>query len=245
MGKKKIKEKGIINFYELEEVKKHAYNYVNPNYNFQKMPLKHPLRMVICGASGSGKSNILLNIIQQMNNTFEKVIIFTQDKDEQLYNYLEEKLDPDLFEIFEGIQSVINYNFDNLDAKQHLIIFDDMCIETEKKQDDIKQLYIRGRKMAHKCGISLIYLTQSYFQTPPVIRKQMTSLILRKINGKRDASNILRETSIDTTTKQLLNIYEKCCDPENIKGFLFIDFNAPESARFRYQFNTIIDIEEF
>ena len=87
--------------------------------------------------------------------------------------------------------------------------------------------------MAHKCGISLMYLTQSYFQTPPVIRKQMTSLILRKINGKRDAANILRETSIDATTQQLLNLYEATCDPKNITAFLLIDFNAPENARFR------------
>lgn len=173
MVKKPKKE--IINFYELEEVKKHAYNYINPNYDFATMPLKHPLRMVICGASGSGKSNILLNIISLMSNTFEKIIIFTQDKDEQLYNYLEEKLEPELFEIFEGIESVNKYNFNNLEDKQHLIIFDDMCIETEKKQSYIQELFIRGRKMAHKCGVSCIYLTQSYFQTPPTIRKQMTS----------------------------------------------------------------------
>jgi ABC-type dipeptide/oligopeptide/nickel transport system ATPase component len=248
MVKKKTEkptEKEIINFYELEDVKKHAYNYINPNYNFETMPLKHPLRMVICGASGSGKSNILLNIIKKMDSTFEKIIIFTQDKDEQLYNYLEEEMDSDLFEIYEGIEMIQNYNFDNLEEKQHLIIFDDMCIESEKKQEQIKQLFIRGRKMAHKCGISLIYLTQSYFQTPPVIRKQMTSLILRKINGKRDGANILRETSIDATTKQLLNIYETCCNPNQIEDFLFIDFNAPEKARFRYKFKTILNIDEF
>lgn len=160
------KKPEIINFYELEDVKKYAYNYVNPNYNFKTMPLKHPLRMVICGASGSGKSNILINIINKMDDTFEKIIIFTQDKDEQLYNYIEEKIPNDELEIFEGIKEVNNYKFEDLDPKQYLIIFDDMCIESEKKQQQICELFIRGRKMAHKCGISLIYLTQSYFQTP-------------------------------------------------------------------------------
>jgi len=242
---KKQKKKEIINFYELEKVKKYAIEYINPNFNFKNMPLKHPFRMVICGASGSGKSNILLNILNQMNNTFEKIIIFTQDKNEQLYDFLEDSISSELFQIFEGIQSVKNYNFDKLDAKQHLIIFDDMCIEKEKKQDGIQQLYIRGRKMAEKHGISLIYLTQSYFQTPSLIRKQMTNLILRKINGKRDGMNILRETSTDATPQQLLNMYTACCDPNDIKGFLLIDLNAPESARFRYQFNTILDIKDF
>ena len=235
----------IINFYELDDVKKYAIDHVNPNYNFDTMPLKHPMRMVICGASGSGKSNLLLNIIHSMSNTFEKILIFTQDKDEQLYNYLAGALPEDEIEIFEGIDSVINYNFDNLDEMQHLIIFDDMCIEKESKQQNICELFVRGRKMAKKCGCSVIYLTQSYFQVPPVIRKQMTALILRKINGKRDARAILSECAIDATTNQLMNLYESCCNPDDITSFLFIDFNAPEDKRFRYKFDTIINIKKF
>lgn len=235
----------VINFYELDGVKKYNITYHNPKYNYDKMPLKHPMRMVICGASGSGKSNLLLNIIKLMDNTFEKMIIFTQNKDEQLYRFLENTMDCDLFQIYEGIDSVNNYNFDNCEEKQYLIIFDDMCIESEKKQKEICNLYIRGRKMAHERGISLIYLTQSYFQVPSVIRKQMTSLILRKINGKTDASNILRDCSISATTKQLINIYEACCDPNDIRTFLLIDFNAPEDGRFRYKFDTILNIEQF
>jgi energy-coupling factor transporter ATP-binding protein EcfA2 len=235
----------IINFYELDDVKKYAIDHVNPNYNFDTMPLKHPMRLVICGASGSGKSNLLLNIIHSMSNTFEKILIFTQDKDEQLYNYLAGALPEDEIEIFEGIDSVINYNFDNLDEMQHLIIFDDMCIEKESKQKNICELFVRGRKMAKKCGCSVIYLTQSYFQVPPVIRKQMTALILRKINGKRDARAILSECAIDATTTQLMNLYESCCNPDDITSFLFIDFNAPEDKRFRYKFDTIINIKNF
>lgn len=245
MNRKSSKKTEIINFYTLPEVQKFAYNYVNPNYDFQKMPLKHPMRMVICGASGSGKSNILLNIINAMNSTFEKIIIFTQDKDEQLYNYLENKLGSDDFEIYEGIEKVRQYNFNKLEEKQHLIIFDDMCIETEKKQAPICELFIRGRKMAHKCGCSVIYLTQSYFQVPSVIRKQMTSMIIRKVNGKRDISNILRETALETTTKILTNMYEACCDPEDITAFLLIDYNAPEKHRFRYKLGTILNVEDF
>lgn len=245
MVKSKKKNNNIINFYELDEVKMHAVNYHNPNYDKETMPLKHPLRMVICGASGSGKSNLLLNIISLMDNTFEKILIFTQDKDETLYKFLESKLSFDEFEIFEGIDKVNEYNFNKLDKKQYLIIFDDMCIENEKKQKYICELFIRGRKMAQECGCSIIYLTQSYFLVPSVIRKQMTNLILRKINGKRDAENILRDCTINATTKQLVDIYDACCNPKDITTFLFIDFGAPESDRFRYKFDIIIDINDF
>ena len=37
--------------------------------------------------------------------------------------------------------------------------------------------------MAKKHGISLIYLTQSYYDVPNIIRKQANQLILKKING--------------------------------------------------------------
>ncbi len=243
--KKSKKSSEIINFYELPEVQKYSINHHNPNYNFDTMPLKHSLRMVICGASGSGKSNLLLNILKCMDDTFEKILIFTQDAQETLYEYLKNKIPEEQFEIFEGIESVMNYNFNNLEEKQYLIIFDDMCVEKETKQQNICELFVRGRKMGKKKGVSVIYLTQSYFQVPPIIRKQMTSLILRKINGKRDARAILSECTIDASTQQLLNLYEACCDPDKITDFLFIDFNAPEDKRFRYKFDTIIDIHNF
>jgi hypothetical protein len=37
----------VINFYELEKVKNFGVQYhtSNPNYNFENMPLKHPMRL--------------------------------------------------------------------------------------------------------------------------------------------------------------------------------------------------------
>jgi ABC-type dipeptide/oligopeptide/nickel transport system ATPase component len=236
----------VINFYELDEVKKFGINHHNPTYDFEKQPLKHPMRLVVCGASGSGKTNIICNIIKLMDETFEKIIIFTQDKDEQLYNYLANKLDPEVLEIYEGIENVISYDWNYLEDGQYLIIFDDMCIEKENKQAHISELFIRGRKMAQQKGVSVVYLTQSYFQVPPIVRKQMTGLILRKINGKRDLNSILNECSIDATKKQnLLNMYTACCDPKDITAFLFIDLSAPEEFRFRYQFDEVLNINDF
>lgn len=234
----------VINFYELEKVKNFGVKYHNPNYNFENMNLRHPVRLVINGCSGSGKSNLLLNIINLMDSTFEKILIFTQDKSEQLYEFLEDELG-DSIEIYEGIQKVKDYDWADLDDMQYLIIFDDMCVEKERDQQKICELFIRGRKMAHQKGLSLIYLTQSYFQTPPLIRKQMTGLILRKVNGKKDLGYILKEQSMEGTKEQLMKMYKACCNPKDITSFLYIDLNAAEESRFRYRFNHILDINEF
>lgn len=234
---------GVINFYELEDVQRLTKRHHNPNYNSHTMPLKHPMRCLIVGASGSGKSNCLLNIINLMNDTFERILIFTQDKEEPLYKFLEVKIPSDMLTIFEGIDNVKQYDFDNLTG-QTLCVFDDMCVEKEKDQQKICELFIRGRKMAHEDGISLIYLTQSFYQTPILIRKQLNCLIIIKLNGKKDIQLIMRDCAVGASKEQLLRMYEEVCD-DDINNFLFIDLAAPASRRFRLRFNTIIDINDF
>jgi superfamily II DNA or RNA helicase len=81
----------IINFYELDEVKLLTPQYHNPNYDEETMPLKHPERAILLAPSGGGKTNLLLGIIKAMNGTFKVIILFTQNKNEPLYEYLEKK----------------------------------------------------------------------------------------------------------------------------------------------------------
>ena len=81
MGPKKIKEvkpkpTDIINFYELDDVKAFQKQYHNPNFESHKMTV--PFRMSIIGASGSGKSNSVLNIINQFTDTFKHIQLFVK-----------------------------------------------------------------------------------------------------------------------------------------------------------------------
>jgi hypothetical protein len=245
--KKLIKENnpnGMINFYELDEVKIFNQNYHNPKYNKEMQPLKHPMQMLMCGTTGSGKSNILLNIISIMDSTFNYIKIFTQNKEEPLYQYLESKIEKPYLEIFEGLKELETMDMDKLEPAQYMFIFDDMC--TQKNQRVIEHIFIRGRKMAQKCGISSIYLSQSYFATPSIIRKNINSLILKKINGKRDIDSILRETSIGAEKEQLMNMFKYCVQSkEDITNCLFIDLGASDDEKFRKNFSEILDIDKF
>ena len=75
----------LINFYELEAVKALQPKANNPGY--RNHGLKVPFRMVVVGASGSGKSNIVLDLISLCENTFNKIFLFTRDKNEPLCEY--------------------------------------------------------------------------------------------------------------------------------------------------------------
>jgi hypothetical protein len=242
---KKTKSKGMTNFYDKDEVKVFCPEYHNPSYNKKNMPLKHPMRMVNVGASGSGKSNCLLGIIEEMDQTFNSIKIFTQDASEPLYEYLQSVIEKPFLEIFEGIDSFNKFDMTLLEDGQHLLIFDDMCIESEKKQSKIKELYIRGRKMS-KSGLSVIYLTQSYYNCPKLIRKQANYFILKKFNGGRELRTILKDSSLEASGKQLENMYNYCVSSANdICNFLLVDKSAPETERFRKNLDEVLDPQEF
>jgi hypothetical protein len=235
---------GVINFYELPSVKVFMPEYNNPNYDPDKNPLKHPMRGIILGASGSGKSNILLNIIHKMSGTFEKIILFTQNKDEPLYNYLESELDPDQFMIFEGLDELNSLDLNDPDMSgQMLFLFDDMICE--KHQEKIEEIYIRGRKMSNKDGVSAIYLSQNFYSIPIIIRKNIDTLIIKKINNKRDVTTILGDVALNMNGPTLNNLYKKVCENGHFTDFLLFTLSEHSDKKIRKNFNKILNINEY
>ena len=230
------KPSSVINFYELDDVKAFDIKKHNPNFEIHKISV--PFRIGIIGASGSGKSNTVLNIVSQFSGTFNRIIIFTKNKVEPLYQFLEAKIPhKDELEIFEGLDELNKMNLDKDFKGQTLIIFDDMVLE--KDQHQIEQLFIRGRKLGD--GVSLCYLSQSYFGIPRKIRLQLNYLILRKVPSMRDIVSILRECSLSINKDQLMKLYNNAVT-KSITNFLLIDFNVDPEMQFRKNFDEILSV---
>ena len=179
-----------INFYEsLKPIKIH-----NPNYETHKISL--PFRMLICTASGGGKSNFLLNMIFQMSNTFHKIIIITKEE-ERLYSHLLDRLK-------DGVE--IHYGgtvpeFEKMAKGENgLVVFDDMVLT---KNNKIGEMFIRGRKL----GYSSVYITQSFFGSPKLIRLNVNYIALGRGMIKRDLRLVLSEFSINLSIDQLEDLY--------------------------------------
>jgi hypothetical protein len=227
----------IINFYELDEVKAFKKKSYNPNYKSHGITV--PFRSVIIGSSGAGKSNLVLNLISQMQNTFNMIYIYTRNKAEPLYEFLESKIEPGFLEINEGLDKLINKK-DSDYFGQTLVIFDDLCLE--KDQSVISELYIRGRKI--EGGISLCYLSQSYFKIPTTVRQQSQYIFLKKIPNVRNIKMLLSEYGLSATKEQMLNMYKYCIDGDFL-NFLMIDLEAPSNSAYRKGFNEILNNEAF
>ena len=186
MPKKKdvINKNGMVDFYK-SMPKKFLLQSHNPNFKDHKLNL--PFRMLFIGGSGAGKTQTLMNLIRIMNGTFNNIHIITKNRDEPLYNYLESKVDTGLT-ITEGIDSAPD--LDNFDKKeQTLIVMDDLVLEKNQKQ--LEQYFIRARKL----NCSLVYLSQSYFAVPKMIRMNLNYLIIKRLNTLQDLFRMLREYS--------------------------------------------------
>lgn len=208
--------------------------YSNPAFKDHGIGL--PFRGLIVGGSGSGKTTLVLEILHRMYDTFGHVTIYTMNAEEPLYKFLESKIKPEQLTIREGYTAIEPP--EKLDKElQHLVVFDDLVLE--KNQDKIAQYFIRGRKIAK--GVSCLYLTQSYFGAPKVIRLQCTFVLVKKLMSTRDLNMILKDFSLDCTREQLHALYKHCVDT-NQRDFLFVDLSAPEESRFRYNFEPVISV---
>ena len=219
-----INKNGMVDFYK-SMPKKFLLQSHNPNFKDHKLNL--PFRMLIIGGSGAGKTQTLMNLIRIMNGTFNNIHIITKNRDEPLYNYLESKVDTGL-SITEGIDSAPN--LDDFDKKeQSLIVMDDLVLEKNQKQ--LEQYFIRARKL----NCSLVYLSQSYFAVPKMIRMNLNYLIIKRLNTLQDLFRMMREYSLGVSKDVLVDLYQHSIQ-DNKQDFLLVDLDSEPSDRFRFNF---------
>ena len=105
-------------------------------------------------------------------------------------------------------------------------------IMTNKKiQSIIKELFIRCRKL----NISLVFVKQSSFSVPMVVRLISTQYLIIKINNKRELQNIAINHSVDIDYKDFMKIQREFTkEPFN---FLTIDTTLPACNYLRFRKN--------
>lgn len=225
--------KKIENMYD-RIPKKFLDEAVNPNFEIHH--LKIPFRMCIVAPSGSGKTNFLLNLIQMFcvgKGTFESMAIITRNKDEPLYLWLADKSDQ--ITITEGLQNTPR--LDDFDKREnHLVVFDDLVLS--KDLSGVEQYYIRARKL----NCSVIFISQSYFRIPKIIRNNCNYMALLKLSGNREVNIILSEFGLGVSKEELLALYEYATNEKF--QCLFIDLENSKENRFRKGVDEVLNVAE-
>ena len=215
------KDNTIINFYEIPEVKKFDKNKQFVNKYFKNTNINLPARIGLIGATGSGKSNILINFLTRTPDTFTKIII-VHKLDEKLYDFLKEQL-ADQITFYKGLNELPRFKDLELNNKDRLLmIFDDVVNDSKKIQEDIiLEYFLLGRKVT-KAGITMFYLSQSYYKIPKSIREQFSYVLIVKLKQKRDITTIVGDNTLGIDDAETINyLYNEAT--KNKGDFLKID----------------------
>ena len=219
-------------------------NKINHNPNWPYTP-DHPYRILIIGGSGSGKTNALLNLINNQPD-IDKIYLYAKDPYEDKYQFLINKResiglkhfnDPKAFteysnDMHDVYKNINDYNPDK--ENKILIVFNDMIadmIYNKKLNSIVTELFIRGRKL----NISLAFITQSYYKVPKDVRLNTSHIFIAKIPNKRELQQIAINHSSDINTKDFIEIYRKCTDKPY--SFLVIDTTLPSNNPLRFRKN--------
>lgn len=237
MPKKEKQTSSVKDWYSIiPDSFKCTYN--NPSYD--KCKIKHPFRMAIVAQSGGGKTTVITDLIYRMQNTFGLIVLCIKHADEPLYNYLRSKIKPESIEVYENGEVPPVNRYKDFDG-QVLIIFDDLVNEGRKTQDAIKEYFIRGRKgCKNNQGISMAYLSQSYYGIQKMIRIQCNYIILKKLNSTKDLNMIMKDFSLGLEKDYLIELYKFCTD--DMGSFLLVDVDVPPEQRFRKGFFNVLDV---
>ena len=153
-------------------------------------------RMLICGNSGCGKTNLLYHMLIKPMLHYDKNYRYAKNLEQDKYQNLLEVMDDmsekagyDIMEV--SNDKIIPINDLGYEDNQKLVIFDDYVCE--KNQNKIIDYFIPGR---HK-NCSVIYLSQSFYKTPRDIRLNCSHYCVFDFPSSRERNMISSELGVD------------------------------------------------
>ena len=218
-------------------------NIIEHNPKWPYIP-DHPYGILIIGSSGSGKTNALLNLINNQPD-IDKIYLYAKDPYEKKYQYLINKREKVGLDHFNDRKTFIEYSNDMRDVykniedynlgreRKTLIVFNDMIadmINNKKLNPIVTELFIRGRKL----NISIVFIMQSYFKVPKGVRLNSTHFFIMKILNKRELQQIALNHSSDIDFKDFMKIYKECTKEPYSFSVNDTTLQSSNPLRFRY-----------
>ena len=152
-------------------------------------------RMLICGNSGSGKTNLLLHMLLSLL-CYDEIFLYAKNLDQEKYQILIDEMNKISKELGFDVITVSNDKIIPIkdlgyEDNQKLAVFDDYVCE--KNQREIVDYFIQGR---HK-NCSVIYLSQSFYKTPRDIRLNCSHYCIYEFPSSRERNMISSELGVD------------------------------------------------
>jgi len=216
--------------------------------NEQKLPANmmngnipmHPFRLLNSGASGSGKSMLVLNLLQRKNfmrGFFDQVFLISPtargDQIQTLLNLDEDHICDTLDDVgIDFLTYVFNKQNDHVEKKGYLnspkilIIFDDVISSPKFLNSGIfKRCFIQGRHI----NMSSIVNTQKYHAIPRTMRLNCTDITF----FPSSASEVDRIAEEYCPPRRTVADFRKVVQFATSEPYCFLYINTRNASRFR------------
>ena len=179
-------------------------------------------RMLICGRSGCGKTNLLYFMLTKPLLYYDEIYLYVRNLEQDKYQDLIKKMAELSHKVGYNILNVSNDEIIPVkemgyEENQKLVIFDDYVCDKNQKQ--LIDYFLQGR---HK-NCSAIYLSQSFYKTPKDIRLNCSHFCLYEPSSHREIKRIADELGFDK------DIYKAAI--KKPYSFLYIDDPKKRIAR--------------
>lgn len=230
------------NLYTHPSIQKFIHKVQNPSFDDTQIDVNS--RVLIVGGSGAGKTHKLTEYLLASKNTFHHVVLCNRGVEEPLYSLWKEKLEKKgqisffTLDTLPDANVLSNAREDKDD--QYLVVLDDIITDlgNKKLRSKIETYFTVGRKM----GLTVVFLSQSYFQIPKTCRVNMTYLMLLKLSCDRDLKMVLADFGLGVTKDQLIDMYQIATEEK--MDCLKIDIECTDpSKKFSRNFKDFFEIE--
>jgi hypothetical protein len=212
------------------------------NQNTENHPWKQPRVTIILGGVGSGKTTILMNILNEISNdTFHRAIIFSSNKldakmvdtiseDVELYGADKSKLDTVIAEIR---QDALNAKRSKKKIPKILLVLDDVAGDGNFFNSN-KSLFNNFILSTRHYNTTVILTTQKYKLIPPVIRVNANIWFINRLSPEER-----KQIFIDLPFPK--DRLEKAYNLATSKAYNWLQINLSKGLLIK-DFNEVLDV---
>jgi hypothetical protein len=201
-----------------------------------------PFRLVVCGSSGSGKTNMVINLIEEYI-PWRALQVVAKHVDNPQFTALRKRIERFEKKKKQPVSTWTNQLNDTLPVddlnkeNRTLTLFDDFVMS--KEQHVMEDYFVRCR---HR-NASVIYITQSWYKVPKIIRENCSHVAVFKGQNGHDLSGLWQDLGGEMRKEQFSALYHRAI--ARPFGFLFVDQNPtlPE-LKFRLKFDELVLLDE-
>ena len=171
-----------------------------------------PYRILIIGGPGSGKNNLVLNLIKHQGPDIDKIYLYVKDRFVSKYpskypSRIHQSINClSTEEKKRDCKTKTSKGLSNKKKRKVLIVFDNIIADMEankKLSPIITDLFFKRNKTQH----FTCFISQSYFKMSKATRINPTNYFIMKISNKKEFQQIALNDYSNNGFKDLMRLY--------------------------------------